>query len=80
LRTLFPNAIATAVHRLKAATPWHRSALVSVLIAIPIAGRISLDSGITNDEIVQRIYGDYILAWYRSGFSDRRALSYINLS
>ena len=40
---------------------------------------MALASGITADEIVQRIYGDLIPAYFRSGFADQRALSFINL-
>jgi hypothetical protein len=37
------------------------------------------DYGITWDEAWHMRYGDAVLAWYRSGFSDTRALSYRDL-
>jgi hypothetical protein len=37
------------------------------------------DYGITNDEEVQKIYGEMILAFYSSGFHDLSALSYKDL-
>lgn len=36
--------------------------------------RMSLDSGITFDEGVHVRYGEEILAWFKSGFADQRAL------
>ena len=46
---------------------------------VVLAVQLARDPGITTDEIVQRVYGDLILDWYRSGFVKRDALSYINL-
>ncbi|WP_018388984.1 glycosyltransferase family 39 protein [Ancylobacter sp. FA202] len=37
------------------------------------------DYGISNDEPVQHAYGQLLLAWYASGFTDDRAFHYINL-
>ncbi len=37
------------------------------------------DYGISNDEPVQHTYGQLLLAWYASGFTDDRAFHYINL-
>lgn len=37
------------------------------------------DFGITWDEDVQIVYGEYVLRWYLSGFHDRSALEYLNL-
>ncbi|WP_371348663.1 ArnT family glycosyltransferase [Ancylobacter sp. IITR112] len=37
------------------------------------------DYGISNDEPVQHTYGQLLLAWYASGFTDERAFHYINL-
>jgi hypothetical protein len=49
-------------------------ALIALLI-----GRFGMDAGITLDEQLQVNYGDRVLAWFRSGFTDRRALDYRNL-
>jgi hypothetical protein len=35
--------------------------------------------GLTWDEVDQRTYGDYVIAWYRSGFHDRSAFTYYDL-
>lgn len=37
------------------------------------------DYGISNDEPVQHTYGQLLLAWYGSGFTDDRAFHYVNL-
>nr|WP_281502851.1 glycosyltransferase family 39 protein [Ancylobacter crimeensis] len=37
------------------------------------------DYGISNDEPVQHTYGQLLLTWYASGFTDDRAFHYINL-
>jgi len=38
------------------------------------------DYGLTADEELQRVYGDYVISWYSSFFRDRSALSYFNLN
>jgi hypothetical protein len=37
------------------------------------------DYGLTWDEEFHRIYGDYVIAWFTSGFRDRSALQFANL-
>jgi hypothetical protein len=44
-----------------------------------LAVRMALDAGITTDEMVQRKYGDFVLAWYTSGFTDTRAFTFKDL-
>lgn len=58
-----------------------RRALVTLvwLGAGIVAARLALDAGITWDEPIQRDYGDLIVAWFRSRFHDRAALSFENL-
>lgn len=48
---------------------------VAILILVTF-----LDYGLTWDEEVQRNYGEQVISWYRSGFRDRSALSYLNLN
>ncbi len=53
-----------------------------VLLLAGLAGLIVLtfqDYGITFDEPFQAVYGEHILAWYRSAFQDRDVLSYRNM-
>lgn len=54
-------------------------AALGLLGLFPLSVRMALDSGITTDEFVQRNYGDMVLGWYRSGFTDRAAISYRDL-
>ena len=48
--------------------------LLAVLILLTFR-----DYGITYDEPLQAVYGEHILAWYRSAFQDRDVLSYRDL-
>jgi hypothetical protein len=55
---------------------------VAVLILIAfavIAGATFRDYGLGWDDFTHSQYGDLLLALYRSGFTDRRALSFVNL-
>src|SRR5262245_29534878 len=58
---------------------WSLAAALLFAVMIPLFVRMALGAGITTDELVQRVYGDLILDYVRSGFRDERALSYINL-
>jgi hypothetical protein len=58
---------------------WLTVSWLGLLLLLVLAPRLALDSGLTFDEELHRQYGDLILAWYRSGFSDRRALEYWNM-
>ena len=56
--------------------------LASLAVFAAVAAFILLtfrDYGISNDEPVQHTYGQLLLAWYASGFTDDRAFHYINL-
>ncbi|WP_428032641.1 ArnT family glycosyltransferase [Ancylobacter sp.] len=56
--------------------------LASLAVFAAVAAWIVLtfrDYGISNDEPVQHTYGQLLLAWYASGFTDDRAFHYINL-
>ncbi|HTU58256.1 MAG TPA: hypothetical protein VMF89_07475, partial [Polyangiales bacterium] len=65
--------------RWTAALGWKLAALFALVLLVVLAVQLARDPGITTDEIVQRAYGDLILAWYSTGFETRDALSYINL-
>jgi hypothetical protein len=54
---------------------WALFLIVSILILATF-----LDYGLTADEELQRVYGDYVISWYSSFFRDRSALSYFNLN
>ncbi|QFR34264.1 glycosyltransferase family 39 protein [Ancylobacter sp. TS-1] len=56
--------------------------VVSLAVFAAIAAWIVMtfrDYGISNDEFVQHTYGQLLVAWYASGFTDDRAFHYINL-
>jgi 4-amino-4-deoxy-L-arabinose transferase-like glycosyltransferase len=54
-------------------------ALLGFLATCLVFGWLARQSGVTWDEGVQREYGDLILAWFRSGTADQRALTFHNL-
>lgn len=53
---------------------WAGAAIIGFLIV-----RFATDAGITYDEQLQVDYGELILDWYRSGFTNQAALHYRNL-
>lgn len=65
--------------RATVADPWRLASLLGLVAVLALAPRLALDSGFTYDEQVHVNYGDLILAWYRSGFEDQRALDFRNL-
>ncbi|HLN22395.1 MAG TPA: glycosyltransferase family 39 protein [Patescibacteria group bacterium] len=64
---------------------WHSGitfadlARLVILVALVLVLLTFRDYGITNDEEVQKIYGQMVLAYYASGFHDLSALSYKDL-
>ena len=50
-----------------------------MLLLIPVSARLAFDVGIVWDEEASATYGDKVLAWFRSGFTDRGALDYADL-
>jgi 4-amino-4-deoxy-L-arabinose transferase-like glycosyltransferase len=55
---------------------------LAVALLVVVAGVVLLtfrDYGLGWDDYTHSEYGDRLLAFYRSGFSDRRALSFVNL-
>lgn len=58
---------------------WAKWTWVVVGLYVAAALLVFADYGVTWDEDVQVVYGEYVLRWYRSGFADRSALEYLNL-
>lgn len=64
---------------------WHAAISfdnLALLVIVVVLGLVLLtfrDYGITNDEEVQKIYGEMVLSYYASGFHDLAALSYKDL-
>jgi hypothetical protein len=52
---------------------------IGVAVLLVLVARFGRDAGITFDEEFQREYGERVLAWYRSGFTDRGAMHYLDL-
>lgn len=76
----------TARAPLPAATPVHfsgrlcdRLAIAVLLILGVLAALTFKDYGLGWDDYTHSEYGDLLLAFYSSGFTDRRALSFVNL-
>ena len=61
--------------QIASADPWLIASWLGLLAIVVLAPRLALDSGLSFDEEMHRIYGDMILAWYRSQFEERGALS-----
>ncbi|MCP4442900.1 MAG: glycosyltransferase [Aureispira sp.] len=61
-------------------TGWYRFAFAAtILVLLGLMPLLSFDYGITGDEKVQRVYGQYVLSYFESGGDDDRALTYKNL-
>ncbi len=58
---------------------WRVASALLLLLILPLAVRMALDSGISWDEIKQLDYGKLLLAWYKSGFTDRSSFTYFDL-
>src|SRR5438132_9511364 len=56
-----------------------RAAVAVLVIVAAIAALTFRDYGLGWDDYTHAQYGDLLLALYRSGFADRRALSFVNL-
>jgi hypothetical protein len=72
------TAVPAALHAPEAARAsneqqWRVASWILAAVLLVAAFRMALDSGITLDEEVHKRYGDEILAWFTSGFSDDRA-------
>ncbi|MET0386145.1 MAG: hypothetical protein ABW321_09320, partial [Polyangiales bacterium] len=52
---------------------WRRASWIALLLLVPSAVWLALDSGTTWDEEVHRRYGAAILRWFETGFEDRTA-------
>lgn len=68
-----PSSAVASVSRLRLL-----ASMVGIALVVFVGATVR-DYGISNDEIVQRTYGQLLLNWYLSGFRDMAAFSYINL-
>jgi hypothetical protein len=59
--------------------PWAAASAVGLLALCLLLAAFGRDAGMIWDELLQAEYGDQVLAWFRSGFADRRALDYLEL-
>lgn len=59
--------------------PWLVASRVGLLALLGCVAGFSTDAGLIWDEPLQRKYGDFILAWFKSGFRDRSAFDYRDL-
>ncbi|MGE3712769.1 MAG: hypothetical protein AB7G35_24255, partial [Hyphomicrobiaceae bacterium] len=50
-----------------------------LLIVAVVAGRTFRDYGLGWDDYTHAQYGELLLEFYRSGFKDQRAISFVNL-
>ena len=71
--------LASAATFIRKIGAWRFASALILLLAIPIAVRMALASGISWDEEKQLEYGKRLLSWYRSGFTDRSSFTYIDL-
>lgn len=62
-----------------ASRPWIALSWLGVVILFLLVVLFGRDAGVSYDEDAQRIYGDYILAWFRSGFTDQNAMHFRDL-
>ncbi len=58
---------------------WDGAAWLIALAALVVVLASFGDFGLTHDEEVQAIYGEKLLSWYRSGFTDHSAFEYLDL-
>lgn len=58
---------------------WHLLSWLGFVALLGLIARFGTDAGVSYDEDLQRTYGELILAWFRSGFSDARATGYFDL-
>src|SRR5262245_62071263 len=59
--------------------PWLGASWLGLALLCGLIAVFGRDAGLSYDEDVQRRYGDMILAWFRSGFEDYSATTYLDL-
>lgn len=63
-----------------AVSRWADGVAVAILAAVAVIAALTFrDYGLGWDDFTQSQYGQLLLSLYRSGFSDKRALSFVNL-
>lgn len=60
-------------------SPWTASATIGGLALLTFVACFGTDAGIVWDEPFQSEYGERVLNWYRSGFTDHGAMEFENL-
>jgi hypothetical protein len=65
--------------RLLACDPYDLAVVALLLTLVVLVLATYDDYAISNDEAVQQHYGELIIAYYRSGFTDRALFHYENL-
>jgi len=65
--------------RILPGTPYDWASLALLVALFAIALWTYNDYAVTNDEPVQQHYGELIIAYYRSGFTDQALFHYVNL-
>ena len=58
---------------------WDGCAIATLLAIAMVAAATAGDYGVSNDEYVQQLYGEKLLSFYSSGFSDWSAFHYKDL-
>jgi Dolichyl-phosphate-mannose-protein mannosyltransferase len=59
--------------------PWIVLAWLGLAVSFAFVALFGMDAGVSYDENAQRNYGDLILRWFRSGFTDEGAMHYRDL-
>lgn len=65
--------------RLRSLAIYDRATAVVILVLVVLALATFKVYSVTNDEGLQREYGELIIAYYKSGFTDQRAFHFVNL-
>ncbi|MCI0437038.1 MAG: glycosyltransferase family 39 protein [Gemmatimonadetes bacterium] len=74
-----PTGSARAVAPPRRGGPWVPGFLALLAVMTVLIALTFDDYGITFDEPVHAVYGEHILAWYRSAFQDRDVFDYRNM-
>ena len=76
MREILRRALGWAAH---GGRRWYLLSGFGLAIALILIARFGTDAGVSYDEPAQRAYGDMIVAWFRSGFTDARATLFWDL-
>lgn len=65
--------------RERLANPWTLASAVGLLALLSCVAVFGRDAGVIWDDSLHLEYGNRVLAWFRSGFRDRSAMSFLDL-